>query len=248
MNALKDNRQRVDLEALVIWAVKAQRADCDDVSLHDVEAAAEGLEPAAWSTDGVSSLMRRGTLGCRVDGGPVVRGVAPRIHPDAEAVVVAVNTIGDSRRRSLILHHARAGYRPDWLPWQQRLVPVPAESGAGRGNRHRIDGEWRDVPEQSEIARRMLAVGRRIVDKRGRNVIDAMERGYLFRHNDDGHRQVYARWCALVEEPSLTEIREVNAVYAQWHAGMMTLLGKLLSVPLRERRLVGFKAPAQPWA
>lgn len=248
MNALKDNRRRVDLEALVIWAVKAQRADCDDVGLHDVEAAAEGLEPAAWSTDGVSSLMRRGTLGCKVDGGSAVRGVAPRIHPDAEAVVCAVNTIGDRRRRSLILHYARAGYRPDWLPWQQRLVPLPAESGAGRGNRNRIDGEWQDTPERSVIARRMLATGRPIVDRRGHSVIDRAERGYLFRHTDAGQRQVFARWSALVEEPSLMEIRAVNDVYAQWHAGMMALLGKLLSVPLKERRLIGFKAPAQPWA
>ncbi|QCO14007.1 hypothetical protein D3869_01480 [Azospirillum brasilense] len=248
MSAVQDVRQRVDLEALVVWAVKAQRADCDDVSLHDVEAAAEGLEPAAWSTDGVSSLMRRGALGCRVDGGSAVRGVAPRIHPDAEAVMVGVNTIGDRRRRSLILHYARAGFRPDWLPWQQRLVAVPVDDSQAGRHRHRIEGEWENLPERSEIARRMLGTGRPLVDRRGRSVIDAAERGYLFRHNDAGQRQVFARWCALVEEPSLLEIREVNDVYAQWHAGMMTLLGKLLVVPLKERRLTGFKAPAQPWA
>lgn len=229
MNAM-DTRQRVDLEALVVWAIKLQRADCDGVSLHDVEADIDGLEPARWSTDGVSSLIRRGTIGGKVDGGPVVRGVPPRIHADAEAVMTAVNTIGDRRRRGLVLHYGRAGFRPDWLPWEQRLVGLPAESGAGRGNRNKIEGDWESVPERSEVARRMMAAGRPIVDQHGRSVIERAERGYLFRHEGE-RRQVFARWCPLVEEPTIAEIRAVNETYAEWHAGMMTLLGKLLSVP-----------------
>lgn len=57
------HRRRVDLEDLVRWAIQVQRADCDDIALHDLEAAADGGEPHGWSRDGVASLMQRGTVG-----------------------------------------------------------------------------------------------------------------------------------------------------------------------------------------
>lgn len=241
--------RRVDLETLVIWAVKTQRADCDDVSLFDIEREVDphlSRRPLV-STDGVATMLRRGNLGCQVDGGGLLRTLSSRTHPDAETVMAAVNRVRDLRRRGLVLHYARAGYRPDFESGKQRLVAMPAKSGAGRGNKCRIEGEWEPTPERSVIARRMMATGRPIVDRYGRSVIDAAERGFRFDHGTDGQRRVFVRWCPLVEEPSLTEIRAVNETYAEWHAGMMTLLGQLVGVPLREFRLTGFKAPTCPW-
>lgn len=237
----------LDLEALVIWAIRTQKADRTDVALFDVEAAVGGLEPRGWSVDGVATMMHRGDLGCRIDGCVAVRGVAPRMHPDAELVALVIGAMVDRRARGIILHQARIGERPDWLPWEQRLAPLPAESGAGRGNRCKIVGEWRETAHRSEVARQMLARGDRLVDAHGRSRIVAEEQGFRFRVLDDGRRQVFERWCPVVPEPSIDEIRIVNDNYAVWHAGMMYLLGELVGAPLREHRVKGLAAPAQPW-
>ncbi len=246
--ALADKRTPVDLETLVIWAVKTQRADRDDVALHEVEARADGREHVRWSTDGVATLERIGSVGCRIDGGGAKRGVALRVHQDAEAVVAAIERIPDMRRRSLVLLHARQGSGPDWLPYEQRLVGMPSGACAGRGNRFRVEATWEDYPEKSSIAQAMLGRGMQIVDRYGHSVIEREESGFAFRRNRGGQRQIHVRWCPVELEPSLAEIRAVNEVYAEWHAGMKRLLGELLGVWLHDHRLTGFKAPSVPWA
>jgi len=248
----------VDLEALVRWAIMVQRADRDDVALHGVELAAHlasrsrcGADasdhPAAWPADSLVRLGDIAAVGARIDGGRAVRGVAPRLHPDAESVVAVIDRMRDGRRRGLVLHYARIGERPDWLCWEQRLVPLPAESGAGRGVKHKVAGEWQPAPERSEIARRYVAQGLPIVDRHGRSILEREERGFAFRRDPDGRREQLVRWCPVVAEPSIDEIRIVNDTYAQWHAGMMWLLGELVGAPLRDHRVTGFLAPSQPW-
>ena len=243
-----DARKPVDLETLAIWAVMVQRADRDDVTLHEVEARADGRGHVRWSTDGVAALERIGALGCRIDGGGARRGVALRIHPDAEAVAAAIERIPDPRRRSLVLLHARQGSGPGWLPREQRLVAVAAADAKRGRYRHVVAGAWEDAPERIDAARAILARGDRIVDLRGRSVIEREESGFDFRRAEDGRRQVHVRWCPVELEPSVAEIRAVNEAYAEWHAGMAWLLSALRSAPLRAHRLTGFKAPAAPWA
>lgn len=252
-------RKAVDLESLTVWAIRNQKADNDDVSLHAAERAAHrsirqggrllaGMEPTGWGTDSCARLAHIAAAGVRVDGGGHTRGIAPRMHPDAEAVMAAVNRLKDRRRRGLVLHYARIGERPDFETGGRRLVGLPAESGAGRGNRCKIVGAWEDTPEQSDVAHAWVAAGRPILDRLGRSLIERSERGFSFRHADDGRRQVLSRWCPVIAEPSLEEIRAVNETYAEWHAGMMRLLGELLDVTLRDHRVTGFRASAQPWS
>lgn len=247
--ALADKRTPVDLETLVIWAVKTQRADRDDVALHEVEARADGREHVRWSTDGVATLERIGSVGCRIDGGGAKRGVALRVHQDAEAVVAAIERIPDMRRRSLVLLHARQGSGPEWASYKQCLVGISAHISSGRGGkRYVIDCRWEDYPERTAISQKIIARGGRIVDSRGRSIIEREEQGFAFRRTPEGKRQVCVRWCPIVLEPSVDEIRAVNEVYGEWHAGMMMLFGELLQDQLRDHRLTGFAAPVAPWA
>ncbi|MBP2314905.1 hypothetical protein [Azospirillum soli] len=251
-------RKAVDLEALTVWAIRDQKADNDGVSLHSAERAAHqsirqggrllaGMEPTSWGTDSCARIAQIAAVGVRVDGGGHARGISARMHPDAEAVMAAVNRLKDRRRRGLVLHYARIGERPDFETGEYRLIGLPADSGAGRGNSCKIVGEWEDTPEQSDIAHAWVAAGRSILDRRGRSLIERAERGFFFRHAEDGRRQVLSRWCPVIAEPSLEEIRAVNETYAEWHAGMMRLLGELLDVTLRDHRVTGFLASVQPW-
>ena len=254
---VRRQRKAADLEALTIWAIRDQKAHRMDMSLYSAERAAfrrvqrdgnqgPSADSAAWGRDSCVRVAQLAEVGTRVDGGPA-RGIAPRMHPDAEAVMDAINRLKDRRRRGLVLHYAQIGERPDFETGQQRLVGLPAESGAGRGNLCKIVAEWQDTPDQSDIARAYMAAGRPILDRRGRSDIERSERGFSFRQTDEGRRQVLTRWCPVIAEPSLDEIRIINETYAEWHAGMMTVLGELMGMALQDHRVAGFGAPACPW-
>jgi len=243
-------RQKIDLWDLVVWTVLRQRATDDNVGLHTVElhalAAAQGWEPRGSTLDGTATLERRAGLGCAIDGGPV-RGVAPQTHPDAEAVSDAINRL-PARSRAAILCAARTGEAPGWIdPRWQRLVSLPARSGAGRGVRYRVDAAWEDTPERSVIARLYLSQGLPILDRHGRSVLEREERAFTFRRAEDGKRQLRVRWCPVEPSPSDDVIAWTNSLYADWHAGMMALLGELLDVRLRDHAITGFAAAARSW-
>lgn len=242
----------MDLEALVTWAIRDQKADRTDVALFDLEAAADvdhdGWEPRGSSRDGVAEMLRRGEMGgCRVDGGGVLRGVQPRMHPDAETVADAIGRLRSLRQRGLVLLHARAGERPEWSAGGQALVPVPVPETQRGAVRHRIAGAWEDVPTHAEFARLRQRRGLPIVDRYGRSLVRTPEPGQTFRTLDDGSRQAFVKHCPVEPWPSDAWIANTNALYAAWHAGMMALLGELLGIPLRDHRLTGFNAPAAPW-
>ncbi|HYH38270.1 MAG TPA: hypothetical protein VD860_08620 [Azospirillum sp.] len=274
--------RKVDLWALTAWAIGSQLAgDSDGIALFDAERVAAGHTLVRSSLDGCALLSRRGDLGCQIDGSAPARGMAPRVHTDAEAVADGIERLRNRARRTadtarmtlraapddeqardrlhraeadlrglrLVVDHARQREQPGWIDprWQQRLEPLPARSGAGRGVRYRVDGEWRDTPHKSQIARACIRAGQPILDAHGRSLLDRTERGFSFRVLADGTRQVLVKWSPVAPSPSDAYIRAVNAAYSEWHAGMMKLLGELLDVRLRDHAITGFAAQARPW-
>ena len=232
-------RRAIDLEDLVGWTVRNQMAHRDQVSLHGVEMGTD------WGRDSCLRVARIGTVGTRIDGGGPIRGVPPRMHPDAEAVMAAIQRAFGGWR-PIVVEHAITG-RPEWNLGPQRLWPVENTDSQGGGRRHRVAGAWENMPPLSQLVRAMMARGIRIIDDRGRRKFQQSEPGHRYRSLDDGTRQVLVRWTPLDLVPSDAEVRDARAEYAAWHAGMMRVLGELLSVPLRDHRLTGFAAPAAPW-
>ena len=174
MNAISspDTRTALDLEALVTWAIKTQRADHDDVALFGLELAAygasRGWEPRGQSLDGCARQARIGDVGCQIDGGASVRGVAPRMHADAETVMDAINRLKVGR--GLVIRFARIGERPEWLSHaQQKLVKEPVIDTKRGGLRHKVVGAWEAVPTRSDMARAMRRLGECLVDQYGRS-------------------------------------------------------------------------------
>ncbi|MGY0835238.1 hypothetical protein [Azospirillum argentinense] len=233
-------RRGIDLEDLVGWTIRNQMAHRDQVSLHGVETGTN------WGLDSCLRVARISTVGTRIDGGGPIRGVPPRMHPDAEAVIGAIQRAFGGGGRPIVVDHAFTG-RPEWNLGPQRLWPVENTATQGGGRRHRVGGEWETVPLLSYVARRMMARGIRIIDDHGRRRFQQSEPGFRYRTLDDGTRQVFVRCTPLELAPSDAEVRDARAEYAAWHAGMMRVLGELLGVPLRDHRLTGFAAPATPW-
>ncbi|MBY6265553.1 hypothetical protein EI613_27065 [Azospirillum sp. 412522] len=248
--AAPDTRQTVDVERLAIWAIRDQKADRTGGALFDLEAALDhpDREPQGSSRDGVATLMRRReTGGCRVDGGGPMRGVQPRVHPDAEAVVDAIRAIPDWRQRGLVFEYAQLGDRPDWSNGDQTLIPIPVPESRRGAVRHVVRAEWVDLPLQSVLLADLRRRGVPILDRYGRLRFPSQEPGFAYRITDDGGRQVVTRWCPVEPYPSDAWIVNTNAIYAAWHAGMMALERGLRRVVLRDHRLVGFGVPAEPW-
>ncbi|MCG5241885.1 hypothetical protein ACIU1J_19535 [Azospirillum doebereinerae] len=245
-----DARRPMDVEDLAVWAIRDQKADRTGGALFEMEAALDrpDREPRGSSRDGIAELMRRReTGGCRVDGGGPMRGVQPRVHPDAEAVVDAIRAIPDWRQRGLVFEYAQLGDRPDWSSGVQTLVPVPVPETQRGAVRHMIVAEWETQPLRSELLRDLHARGHRILDPYGRHRFPAAEDGFSYRTLDDGRRQVAVRWCPVEPSPSDAWIANTNALYAAWHAGMVALERALRRVVLRDHRCIGFDAPAEPW-
>ena len=254
-------RRAIDLEDLVEWTIRTQKADRDRVCLHAVELAAAaairrghrptgGFDgPGGWGVDSCVRVAEIGLAGTRVDGGGQIRGVAPRLHPDAEVVIAAIDRAFGNLKgwRRLVLDQAREGGRPRWNLGRQRFVPVKNTAPQGGGRRHVVVSEWETVPPLSAMARRMIARGVGILDSRGRRKFQQAEPGFTYRTLDDGSRQVVVRWSAVELSPSDAEIHEAREDYAAWHAGMMRVLGAVMDLPLRDYRVTGFAAPATPW-
>ena len=79
--------ERVDIEALVHWAIGVQKAD-----VVVGRRSAGGMVSA--SADCCARIERQSYLGCGVDGG----GYAERIDPDAELVYSAIGGLGFDAR------------------------------------------------------------------------------------------------------------------------------------------------------
>lgn len=225
----------LDLFDLVVWAVRDQRADQDDVGLHEVEVAANGDTHWRTSTCGCASIARIGNLGCAIDGGGQIKGVAPRVHEDAERIVTAIRRLPKSAQYQ-VLYHARKGERPEPFTGQQEYVALPSPEG---GTAYKVNGAWEDEPPLSTLAE----VGIRLLDNQGRRRFKVSEPGFRYRTLEDGtKRQWLSRWCPIQKSPEDSWIESVNDEYDSWHAAMMALLGIMLRVELSKHRLRGFNA------
>lgn len=112
----------VDIERLLIWTYQNQVAD------QVTRRVMRGLAPQGYAST-MGAVVRQGLLGCRIDGGLGVVTCADDLHPDAEAVHDAVLSL-PSLACGLVIMHAKAGTRPDWMEGVvQRLRPVRMPSG-----------------------------------------------------------------------------------------------------------------------
>lgn len=106
----------IDIEALVIWALRDQRAGATPTrGLFQAEAEASGL---TWYQGSNSAAIERlGMVGCRIDiSGPG----RDAVHPVAEAVDAV---IGRSAEAELLRLYARLGERPRWRAPKVWVVP-----------------------------------------------------------------------------------------------------------------------------
>lgn len=240
----------VDLFDLLDWTYRRQRVlEMSGVALFDVEAAADGRPLMGRSACGCVVAERNAVIGTAIDGGGVLRGVSGRVHPDAETVHTAVSRLLPGER-TLVIDHARAGVPPDHLdPHRVRLVCVPVPPDQPGAVRHKVSGAWEFQPYAAvQAMRRRYGV----VDGRGAGKFPAAEKGFRYRvpaettaHASD--REVLRRWCPLQPSPSPGQIAQVNGRYAAWHDAMGHLLDLLRTAPLKDHRVTGFRAPAQPW-
>jgi len=255
-----DARMAMSLEELVRWAVRDQKADRTYTSLHRVESCAgaamharqypdsEGFDyPAGYPMDSVARAMEIGDIGTRIDGGGPIRGVAVPVHDDAEMVVEAIRAIRNRRQRGLVLEYAQLGDRPDWSNGTQMLVRVQVSENKRGPLRHRVEGVWERQMQHTDLLRFLQTKGIRIVDPYGRRRFPMTQDGFQYRILSDGTRDALIRHCPLEFYPSDAWIKNVNALYSAWHAGMMALLGAVRGLPLRDYHCTGFNAPATPW-
>lgn len=104
-------RRMIDVERLVIWALRDEAAFVDD--------GGDFLRGATSGAASVEAYLARG--GVRIQGGgPACQATA---DPDAVEVWEAISSL-DADRRRLLLRHGRIGDRPDYWPdIAPRLVP-----------------------------------------------------------------------------------------------------------------------------
>lgn len=103
----------IDVEALLVWTYRNQRADVvvdHGLGLHRTEASLDGVEFHGASACGCAAVGRIHELGARVDG----TGGCAALHEDAEVVHGAVTRL-EPWEVSMVVRHARAGDRPDTM-------------------------------------------------------------------------------------------------------------------------------------
>ncbi len=118
-------QRTVDIEDLLGWTYRAQLADVvieRGYGLHPIEREADGIQVFRASADGVVGCMRSGALGTSAIGG--MSSIKDDLHPDAERVHSTTMMLGGIDAM-LVVRHAKAATRPDWLPnARHRFEPV----------------------------------------------------------------------------------------------------------------------------
>jgi hypothetical protein len=160
----KRTPKTLDIEGLIHWTYQRQKADQvieRGQGLHRLEAEADGIEIHGRSADGCARIAEIIALGAKIEGSGMPAG---ELHPDAEAVHEAVMIRRKGAltplQRGLILVHARAGTRPDWMEGErERYEPVRRPDGSIKVSWSR-DGR-KDLPSHCEIR---LAVSQEEID------------------------------------------------------------------------------------
>lgn len=114
----------IDVEQLVIWAFRDQRADRQaHVGMHRIEIEAAGGISSVYygrSSDGSAAIADIQHLGCRID--RRVGIVSDAVHPAASAVEALSHAIDDG---DLVRFHGALGGRPDgWKEPERWYRPV----------------------------------------------------------------------------------------------------------------------------
>lgn len=120
-------KRTIDIEDILGWTYRAQLADIvieRGYGLHPIERQVDGIPVFRVSADGVVACMRSGALGTQAIGGTA--GIKADLNPDAERVHSTVMMLGGDDTL-LIIRHAKAGTRPDWLA----------------NARHRFEPDWK---------------------------------------------------------------------------------------------------------
>ncbi|MBS7789262.1 hypothetical protein KTR66_04615 [Roseococcus sp. SDR] len=135
-------RQPIDIEDLLVWTYRDQRADVvieRGIGLFDQEGEADGLVRQRSSACGVLAVARNALLGWRVDGGGRSAG---GLHEDAElvhrAVMQLTGRVQGLPHWRLVIQNAARAERPDAMV---REVPRPVPRMHRDG---RVLVEWSD--------------------------------------------------------------------------------------------------------
>lgn len=116
------SRKLIDIEDLLIWTYQKQVADKVTAKI------IHGIFPQGY----VSNAARLGSyarLGVRIDNPVQLFTASAEIHPDAEAVHERVVRF-PALEIGLMITHAKAGDRPDWMPDAvPRCVPIRRSNG-----------------------------------------------------------------------------------------------------------------------
>jgi hypothetical protein len=116
---------RVAVDALVVWALRDQRAGRDPVAgMYRAEAEADGYAWRGSSSDGVAAVGRIGEVGCRID---VSGGGRAVVHLAADAVEVAIRSL---EAAALVVDYGQAGAAPSgWEAPDAWFMPSEWEAG-----------------------------------------------------------------------------------------------------------------------
>ena len=124
----------VDIEALVIWAFRDQKADLvvgRGAGLHEIEASADGRPRQGGSN--VASLAQYAALGTKIDEPGPDPGL---VDPDAERIYEAVLTL-NTACKGLVCRHGRNASRPDYGAGLEGQAALRSQRLAGkRGGPH----------------------------------------------------------------------------------------------------------------
>ena len=218
-------RRAIDVEDLVRWTYGEQLAGYLKVTrLLEGEAIADGETWGGASGDGIWQVLRQAILGIKPDGTGVFGW---SLHPDAQAVHEAVESLGGEPAR-LLMRYGHLGTRPEWLPRASpRLEPVWKD-----GSKY----DARGLPKRGSFAIDYPPLPR-VIDPR---VIDRAARSRL-------NHAPYLCPLRLVDPPEyIASIREHYTLWCRALAAVQVLLAR------RGAELVawfptGPAAPPRPW-
>jgi len=217
-------KREITLEALVIWAYRAQRVDrMTAASLRGPERSIEAAAPFLASPPSSAGLIARlGALGTRIDGG----GQSWDCHGDAEKLHELVSGL-PAQSALAIMRFGRSGEPPEWRVPEPRPERVPIGEEEPGAVRHKLDVWWYRV------------TGKRPRLARGESA--------LVVQNAAGSWDLGCRYCPITYYPPPEYGEAARRAYAAWHAAMTRLMAAVAAIGLKDYRVTRFTAPARPW-
>lgn len=208
--------RELSIEAALVWAFATERSGIDFAEERDPDSYAGG-----GSADSVWTLMKRGRLGCRVDGGGYSEP-----HDDAQMIssqVAALSEGSGGRKMALqVAELARVGMRPDWMK-DARPRCVAAE---WKGNRHGGGAATADAAD-------LGSAGWKAVPRRNRKGVVV-------------HDPV--RYCPVIYTPTARTIAAARRNYLQWWGALLEIGAHLrLTGVLSGIKITDEMPPLHPW-